>query len=103
MRQSFSAMVLGDFNAKNKLWFAQDNTSYESSSLNDLMAQYGLTQIIHKPKYILESSVSCIDLAFTSQENLVIISGVYSSLESHLHIVFSNFKLKSIIHLHMNV
>ena len=34
------------------------------------MAQYSLTQTIHEPMYILESSVSCIDLAFTSEENL---------------------------------
>ena len=34
------------------------------------MAQYGLTQIIYEPTLILESSVSCFDLVFTSQENL---------------------------------
>ena len=89
-------MVLGDFNAKNKLWFDQDNTLYEGSILNDLMAQYGLTQIIHEPTHILESSVSCIDLIFTSQENLVTNSGVHSSLHPNYHhqIVFSNFNLK---------
>ena len=59
-------MVLRDFNAKNKLWFDQENTPYEGSILNDLMAQYGLTQIIHEPTHILESSVSCIDLTSTS-------------------------------------
>ena len=37
-------MALGHFNARNKLWFDQDNTSYEGSILKDLMAQYGLTQ-----------------------------------------------------------
>ena len=60
------------------------------------MAQYGLTQIIHEPTHILESSVSCIDLIFTSQENLVTNSGVHSSLHPNCHhqIVFSNFNLK---------
>ena len=51
-------MILGDFNAKYKLWFHQDNTSYEGSILNDLIAQYGPVQIIQKPTQILESSVS---------------------------------------------
>ena len=46
----FLATALGDFNAKNNLWFDQDNTSYEGSILNDFMAQYGLTQIIHDSK-----------------------------------------------------
>ena len=72
-------MVLGDFNARNKLWFDQDNTSYEGSILNDLMAQYGLTQIIHEPTHILEPSISCIDLMFTSQENLATNSFIIAS------------------------
>ena len=60
------------------------------------MAQYGLTQIIHEPTHILESSVSCIDLIFTSQENLVTNSEVHSSLHPNCHqqIVFSNSNLK---------
>ena len=51
LRKLFLTMVLGDFNAKNKLWFDQDNTSCERSISNDLMAQYGLTQIIHEPTH----------------------------------------------------
>ena len=96
LRKPFLTMVLRDFNAKNKLWFVQDNTLYEGSILNDLMAQYGLTQIIHEPTHILESSVSGIDLIFTSQENLVTNLGVHSSLHPNCHhqIVFSNFNLK---------
>ena len=86
-------MVLGDFNAKCKLWFDQDNTTYEGSILHDLMAQCSFTQIIHEQTHILESSVSCIDLVFTSQENLVTNSGVHSSLHPNCHhqIVFFQF------------
>ena len=60
------------------------------------MTQYGLTQIIHELMHILESSVSCIDLVFTFQENLVTHSGVHSSLHPKCHhqIVFFNFNLK---------
>ena len=60
------------------------------------MAQYSLTQIIHESKHILESSVSCIDLIFTSEENLVTNLGVHSSLHPNCHqqIVFSNSNLK---------
>ena len=80
LRKPFLTMILADFNAKNKLWCDQDNISYEGSILNDLKAQYGLTQIIHEPTHILESSVSCIYLIFTSQENLITNSGVHLSL-----------------------
>ena len=96
LRKHFLTMVLGNCNAKNKLWLDQDNTSYEGSILNNLMVQYGLTQFIHEPTRILESSVSCIDLVFTSQENLVTNSGVHSSLHPNCHdqIFSSNFNLK---------
>ena len=96
LRKSFLTMVLCDFNAKNKLWFDQDNTSYEGSILISLMAQYGLTQIIHEPTNILKSSVSCIDLIFTFLESLVTNSEVHSSLHPNCHhqIFFSNFNLR---------
>ena len=59
-------MVLGDFNAKNKICFGQDNMTYKESILHDSMAPYGLTQINLEATHTLESSVSCIDLIFTS-------------------------------------
>ena len=74
----------------------RDYIPSKGSILNDLMAQYGLTQSIHEPTHILESSVSCPDLVFPSQENLATNSGVHSSLHPNCHyqIVFSNFNLK---------
>ena len=96
LRKPFLTMLLGDFNAKNKLWSDQDNTSYEESILHDLMTQYGLTQIIHEPIHILEFSVFYIDLVFNSQENLVTNSQVHSSLHLNCHyqIAFYNLNLK---------
>ena len=49
-----------------------------------------------EPTYILESSISSIDLVFTSQEHLVTNSGDHSSLQPNCHhqIVFSDFNLK---------
>ena len=40
LRKPFATMILNDFNAQNKLCFDQNNTPYEGSILNDLMAQY---------------------------------------------------------------
>ena len=47
------------------------------------------------PTHIVCSSIFCIDLVFTSQENLVTNSGVHSSLRPNCHhqIVFSNLNL----------
>ena len=60
------------------------------------MTQYRLTQLIHEPIHLLDCSSSCIDLIFTSQNNLVINSGVHSSLHSNCHYqtIFSNSNLK---------
>ena len=56
----------------------------------------GLTQIINEPTHILEDASSCIDLIFTSQANMVLDSGVHSSLHpnSHHQIVFAKLNLK---------
>ena len=50
-----------------------------------------LTKIINQPNHILNK-----DLLLTSQPNLVIESGVYSSLHSncHHHIIYARFNLK---------
>ena len=45
-----------------------------------LTSQCGLKQVISDQSHILESSLSGIDLIFTSQPNLEMNSGVYSSL-----------------------
>ena len=57
-----------------------------------------MNQLIQEPTHILNSS-SCIDLIFTSQPNLVMESGIHSSLHSNCHhqIVFAKFSL-SIFH-----
>ena len=90
-------MWYDDFNAKNKLWFDLEKASCKGSILNDFMAQYGLSQIIHDRTHILESSISLIYVVFTPQKNLVTSSGVNSSLYSKYH---SDCNLKNNFHLH---
>ena len=54
-----------------------------------------MNQLIQEPTHILNSSSSCIDLIFTSQPNLVMESGIHSSLHSNCHhqIVIAKFNL----------
>ena len=53
---------------------------------NDIItSQFGLQQLIKEPTHILTDSSSCIDLLFTSQPNLVIESGLHSSLYQNCH------------------
>ena len=87
--------VLGDFNAKSNNWCKNDITSHEGSMIDAVTSNYGLHQLIQEPTHILNSSSSCIDLIFTSQPNLVMESGVHSSLHSNCHhqLVFVKFNL----------
>ena len=91
----FMIIVLGDFNAKSNNWCKADITSPEGSKTDTIASSYGLNQLIQEPSHILNSSTSCIDLNFTSQLNLVMKSGIHSSLHSSFHhqIVFSKFNL----------
>ena len=61
-----------------------------------MTSQSGLNQIINEPTHITKNSSTCIDLLFTSQTNLVIESGVHSSLYPNCHhqIIFEKFDLR---------
>ena len=96
----FMTVVLGDFNAKSNNWYKAEITSLEQMNkfaMIDTIASsnYGLNQLIQLPTHILNSSSSCIDLIFTSLPNLVMESGIHSSLYSNCHhqIVFAKFDL----------
>ena len=79
----FLAVMIGDFNAKSKDWCSIDRTSFEGSEFDFLTSQFGLSQITKEPTHILDNPRSCIDLIFTSQPNVVIVSGVHASLHSN--------------------
>ena len=81
-------MAIEDFNAK--------SSSFEGEAIENLTTQFGLHQVIKEPTHILDTSSLCIDLIFTPQPNLIIESGVHSSLRSncHHHIIFAKFILK---------
>ena len=91
----YMMVLLRDFNARLKSWYANDNTNFEEWIIDILTASFGFNQIVNEPTHILNISSSCIDLIFTSQTNLVIESGVYSSLHvsCHHHTAYAKFNL----------
>ena len=96
VNNTFLTVILGDFNAKLSLWCNNDITTYEGSKIDGVTSQFGLHQIIKEPTHFIGDSSSCIDLIFTTQPNLVMESGVHSSLHAncHHHITFAKFSLK---------
>ena len=91
----YLTVILGDLNAKSSLWCNNAITTYECSKIDGVTSQFGLQQIIKEPTRFIGGSL-CIDLIFTSQPNLVMESGVHSSLHAncHHHITFAKFNLK---------
>ena len=55
-------VAFGDFNAKSKSWYINDDTNFEGSKIDFLPSSFGFHQIINKPTHILNNSSSSIDL-----------------------------------------
>ena len=89
-------VVLRDLNIKFKNWYINDKATTEGEEIEFVTSQLGLYHIINEPTYVLENSLSCIDLIFTSQPNLVVDSGVHPSLHPNCYhqIVYGKFNLK---------
>ena len=92
-KNQYLTVVIGGFNIKLNNWYKDDNTTASGTKLAIMTSHYRLTQIIKEPTHSLEDASSCIDLIFTSQSNVVLDSGVHSSLHpnSHHQIVFAKF------------
>ena len=92
----FLIVAIGDFNAKSSNSYTGDTTTFEGSKIEAITSQFGLKQIINEPAHIQGKSESCIDLLFSSQPNLVMSSGIHSSLHQNCHhqIIFAKFNLK---------
>ena len=64
---------------------AKKNNLGRQKKLESLTSQCGSKQVINNPTHILERNLSCIDLIFTPQPNLVKNSGVHLSRHLYCH------------------
>ena len=92
----FLTFVLKDFNVKSNLWCKSDKTPYEGSKIEDITSQVGLEQLANEPKLHTRNLSSCINLIFALQPNLVMESGLHSSLHKNCHyqINYAKFNLQ---------
>ena len=95
----FLIVLLRDFNVKSENWYKHDKTSYERAKIDALTTQFGLQQIIKEPTHILAESSSCIDLIFTSHQNVLMETGVHSPLHPNCHHQITYAKINLKIHL----
>ena len=72
----------GDFNAHSQNWWPDGNTNNEGIAIDNLSSALDLNQIICEPTNFEEKkNPSCIDLIFCDQPNIIVDSGVRSSLD----------------------
>ena len=92
----FLTVVLGEFNVKSNLWCKSDKRLYEGLKIEGITSQFGLQQLINEPTHHTRNLSSYIDLIFASRPNLVMESGVHSSLHENCHnqIIYAKFNLK---------
>ena len=95
-RNPYLIVVLGDFNAQTKRWYTLGKTTYESTRIDRITSQFGMEKLLHELAHITGYKSSCIDLTFASLPDLVVDSGVQSSLHQNCHhqIVFARLNLK---------
>ena len=91
-------ILLGDFNSRSKSWWVHNITNNEGTQIESISSLYGFSQLISEPTNILQNLLSCIDLIFTDQPNLVIKSRIKLPLHENCHhqITYANFNLQII-------
>ena len=93
----FLIVAIGGFNAKSSNWYTGATITSEGSKIEAITSQFGLQQIINEPTHVQGNNyVSCIDLIFSSQPNLVISSAIHSSIHQNCdhQIILAKFSLK---------
>ena len=88
--------TIGDCDDKSSNWYNKYKTSFEGNTIKHVTSHLDYIRYLMNLRILLPNSPSCLDLIFTSQPNMVIESGVYSSLNSSCHhqIAFAKFNLK---------
>ena len=78
-------IVIGDFNARCKNWWAADVNANADKELDSLISTAGYTQLIYKPTHFFSGGSSCINLIFCNKLKIVSESGIDHSLFQTCH------------------
>ena len=71
-----SSIVTGDFNARCSSWWKNDITNTPGQETDSLTSSGGYSQIIDKPTYVGNNSMSCINLIFCTNKKIISNHGV---------------------------
>ena len=74
------SVITGDFNARCSRWWKNDINNPAGQEIESLTSSAGYKQIIDKPTHNINNSMSCIDLIFCTNQNVISNYGVNVSL-----------------------
>ena len=58
---SFVMTIISGFNAKSSNWYSHDKMTFEGSTTESIMFQFGLDQLINEPTNLLQNCSLCIN------------------------------------------
>ena len=70
------SIFTGEFNARCSGWWKNDITNTPGQEIDSLTSSAGYAQIIDKPTHVSNNSMSCIDLMFCANKNVISNHGV---------------------------
>ena len=90
------SVITGDFNACCSRWWKNDITNLTGEEIDSLTSSAGYAQIIEKPTHILNNSMSCNDLIFCTNKNIISNHGVDVSFfdKCHHNIIFGKIDIR---------
>ena len=77
--------IAGNFNARSTKWWKLDKENLEGREINIITRAAVYSQLINQSKHLTKYFLSCIDLIFTSNPNLINSSVVEMSLFEKCH------------------
>ena len=79
------SIITGDFNVRCSRWWKNDITNSAGQEIDSLTSSVGYKQIIDKPTHVINNSMSCIDLIFCTNQNVISNYGVDVSMFKKCH------------------
>ena len=90
------SIVTGDFNTCCSSWWKNDITNTPGQDIDPLTSSAGYTQIIDKPTHVVNNSMSCIDLIFCTNKNIISNHGVNVTIfrKCHHNIIYGKISIR---------
>ena len=75
-------------------WWKNDITNYQGQELDLITLSAGYNQIINKSTHVINTSMSCIDLIFCTNQTVISNHGVDVSIFDKCHIIYGKINIR---------